>query len=106
MLSPSTSAICRERLADQLVRGDHEHAVWLGARHVDYTQIPATSRLSEGHPGSVTPGPIFAGLFQYLRDFILVYAMITNVRLSRYGIDVKSDLQTFLILSSVRNPLL
>jgi hypothetical protein len=77
------------------MRGDHEYAIRLGIRNVDYSQVPARSGLANRNSGTFATRTVFARILQDLNHLIFAHLMAMHMWQPSGRIDIKSRFHTF-----------
>ena len=88
---PYSPTVCLQRLAMKFIRCNYEHAVWFRIPHIYYAQISSRVGLPDSYSRILIARAIFATVRQSLLDFVFIYAVIVNVRQSRLGINIETD---------------
>ena len=79
--SAAAPPVCKQCFARQVVRRDHENAVWLRVWNVDHAQVSACLCLSNGNARAFRAGTIFSGVAQDKSHLLFPHAMIVYVGL-------------------------
>src|SRR5580658_6800015 len=79
MFPPPAPTIGSERLPGKVVRRDHEHAIRLGVRDIDNSQVPARSCLTQSNPRTLAARPVFTGSLQKIKILVRCHLMVMNM---------------------------
>ena len=85
-------AIGQKRFPSKLVRRNHENTVWLGVADVNDFQASPARRPANCYAGAVPSRTIFSRIRQDFFHLFLIHAVITDVRLTRGGIEIEAKL--------------
>jgi hypothetical protein len=88
----ATPSICYQRLAPQLISGDHKDTLWFGIGHIDDTYVSPISGLSECDTRPLPSYAIFRWIAEDVCDFVLSDAMTVNMWLSRCQIKIEANI--------------
>ena len=104
LLFPSHAVpICNQRLASKLIGRNHESGTSLGLRHIDDSQIAAGGAAADGNARTLAPGSVLSWLLKNPLDFVLTDAVLQDVWLPAFRVNVEPDLHIADSTTSVRN---